>query len=393
MDLIDRIKIISDKFNNLQDNIGTEEATKNALVLPFIQSLGYDVFNPLEVNPEFTADIWLKKWEKVDYCILKEWQPIIIIECKHWKEKLDKHDSQLHRYFHVTKAKFWILTNWIEYKFYTDLDEINKMDYKPFLIINIQNINENIISEIVKFQKSHFDVEKITDSASLLKYSNIINSFFRKEIDNPTDEFIKFLGWMVYEWKVTKNVIEKLRPVVKKSLMQFVNDIANEKLKSALWEDIQTLWEWMNENWIKKIDNEITLDNQKESKEVETTLEELEAFFIIKTLLNSYIDINRLKYKDTLSYFGIFLDHLRKTIFRLRFNWSKKSLCIVNLDKTETRYDLNSVNEIHKHKRKIVDAVKEWESLDKKDNTSTDLLPNIKKIDIINNTDSDKVIE
>ncbi len=101
--------------------------------MPFIQTLGYDVFNPFEVMPEFTCDIGTKKGEKIDYAIMKDGNPVILIECKHWNQELTLYDNQLLRYFHVSTAKFGILTNGIVYKFYTDLEHENKMDEKPFL--------------------------------------------------------------------------------------------------------------------------------------------------------------------------------------------------------------------------------------------------------------------
>lgn len=113
MDFKDQIRQLGERTTKLKEQIATEEATKNAFIMPFIQALGYDVFNPIEVVPEYVADIGLKKGEKVDYAILKENQPILLIECKHWAQKLDIHDNQLVRYFHVTKAKFAILTNGI----------------------------------------------------------------------------------------------------------------------------------------------------------------------------------------------------------------------------------------------------------------------------------------
>jgi len=133
MDFKDQIKQLGERVIRLKDQIQTEEATKNAFIMPFIQALGYDVFNPLEVVPEFTADIGIKKGEKVDYAIMKEGQPIILIECKWWGDNLDVHNSQLFRYFHTTKSKFGLLTNGIQFRFYTDLMETNKMDEKPFL--------------------------------------------------------------------------------------------------------------------------------------------------------------------------------------------------------------------------------------------------------------------
>ena len=140
MDFIDQIKVLAEKVVKMKDQIQTEEATKNAFIMPFIQNLGYDVFNPSEVVPEFVADVGTKKGEKVDYAILKEGQPIILIECKHWKEDLLKHNEQLFRYFTMSKAKFGILTNGITFMFFTDLAETNKMDIDPFFQLSLIHI-------------------------------------------------------------------------------------------------------------------------------------------------------------------------------------------------------------------------------------------------------------
>ena len=139
MEIQNQLKSLAEKITKLKDKIGTEESTKHAFVLPFINILGYDTFNPTEVMPEYTADIGLKKGEKVDYAIFQNEQPIIIIECKNWKENLDTHNSQLFRYFHASKTRFALLTNGIEYRFYTDLDASNKMDEKPFWSLTLQH--------------------------------------------------------------------------------------------------------------------------------------------------------------------------------------------------------------------------------------------------------------
>ena len=145
MDFKDQIKQLSERILKLKDNIQTEEATKNAFIMPFIQALGYDVFNPLEILPEYTCDIGIKKGEKIDYAVLKDEQPIILIECKHCDQNLSLHDGQLLRYFHVSKAKFGILTNGINYRFYTDLVDANKMDEKPFFEIDMLNLKDTQI--------------------------------------------------------------------------------------------------------------------------------------------------------------------------------------------------------------------------------------------------------
>ena len=121
MDLKLKLEQLHQRVAGLKDQINTEEATKNAFVMPFIQILGYDIFNPTEVIPEHICDIGTKKGEKVDYVIRKNNEPILIFECKHWKENADAHNSQLHRYYHVSKARFGVLTNGTIYNFYAEL--------------------------------------------------------------------------------------------------------------------------------------------------------------------------------------------------------------------------------------------------------------------------------
>ena len=169
MDFIDEIKQFSKRVDGLKDNLTTEEATKTSLIMPFFALLGYDVFNPDEFVPEYTADVGIKKGEKVDYAILNNGEPVILIEAKWVKEELQKHDSQLFRYFGTSKAKFAILTNGITYRFYTDLEETNKMDEKPFLEINMLDIKEAQVAELKKFKKSAFSIDEIFNTASQLK--------------------------------------------------------------------------------------------------------------------------------------------------------------------------------------------------------------------------------
>lgn len=154
MDLKLKLEQLHQKVIGLKDQINTEEATKNAFVMPFIQILGYDIFNPTEVIPEHICDIGTKKGEKVDYVIRKNDDPILIIECKHWKESADAHNSQLHRYYHVSKSRFGILTNGIVYNFYTDLEKPNIMDEKPFFTINIEDLKDSSIKILESFNES-----------------------------------------------------------------------------------------------------------------------------------------------------------------------------------------------------------------------------------------------
>ncbi len=139
MDFIDKIRELAARVPKQLDYCTTEEATKNALVMPFINALGYNVFNPREVIPEFTADFGTKKGEKVDYAVCQDSQPVMLFECKSSGTDLNKvHASQLYRYFSVVpQARFGVLTNGVEYRFFSDLESPNRMDDKPFFTFNI----------------------------------------------------------------------------------------------------------------------------------------------------------------------------------------------------------------------------------------------------------------
>lgn len=234
MDFIDQVKQFSKRMLSMKDSLQTEEATKTSLIMPFFSMLGYDVFNPDEFTPEFTADVGIKKGEKVDYAILQNGDPVILIEAKWIGENLDRHDSQLFRYFGTTKAKFAILTNGQFYRFFTDLDEPNKMDEKPFLEIDLANVKEAQVSELKKFCKTNFDVSEIFDVASELKYSNEFRSILSGELQSPSDDFVRFFLGKVYDGRLTQPTIEKFRPVLKKSLNAYISELMSDKIKAAL---------------------------------------------------------------------------------------------------------------------------------------------------------------
>ncbi len=234
MDFIDQVKQFAKRVETLKDSIQTEEATKTSIIMPFFAMLGYDVFNPLEFTPEFIADVGIKKWEKVDYAIIKNGEPVILIEAKSTNKKLERHDSQLFRYFGTTKAKFSILTNGITYRFYTDIEETNKMDKEPFLEFNIIKIKENQINELKKFKKELFDVDMLLDSACLLKYEKQFKALFEQQLQEPTDDFIKIFVSSVYAAPKTQSVLDKFRPILKKSLNDYINETLNDKIMNAL---------------------------------------------------------------------------------------------------------------------------------------------------------------
>ncbi len=347
MDFKDELKQLGARASKLLPQIQTEEATKNALIMPFLQILGYDVFNPFEILPEYVADIGIKKGEKVDYAVIKDSLPVILIECKHHLENLDPHNSQLFRYFHTSKARFGLLTNGIVFRFYTDLIEKNKMDEKPFFEFNITDLKEADIVEIKKFHKSNFDVEVIVNSASELKYSNEIKGILTNEFKAPSEDFVRFFSSKVYEGKSTAKVISQFTEIVKRSVNQLISDMISERLKSALAKEVE-----IEKEEIEKIAEK----EDANSDGIVTTEEELEGYHIVRAILRSKVKSDRIGYKDTISYFGILLDgNSRKPLCRLHFNAAKKKyLGIFDSSKAETRHELPSIDAIHDYAEQLL---------------------------------------
>ncbi len=339
MDFKDQIKILGDRVIRLKDQIQTEEATKNAFIMPFIQALGYDVFNPLEVVPEYVSDIGIKKGEKIDYAIFIDGKPSILIECKHWAQNLDLHDGQLLRYFHTSKAKFGLLTNGIIYRFYSDLVEPNKMDEKPFLDINITEIKENQIEELKKFHKSYFDPESIVNTASELKYTNELKQLLHTELNNPSPEFVKLLAKQVYPSVITAKVLEQFTNLTKKSVQQYISDLITERLKTALTKEDEAAKEQDNKP--------VTQVSAEPESKIETTVEEMEAFMIVKSILRQKVDIKRISYRDAQNYFSVVLDdNNRKIICRLYLNGNKKYFVTLNQERKEVKNEIKSLDDL-----------------------------------------------
>ena len=348
----DQIKQFAARVEQIHSSIQTEEATKMSMIIPFFQLLGYDVFNPSEFCPEFTADVGIKKGEKVDYAILENDEPIILVECKWCGETLDKHGSQLFRYFGASSAKFGILTNGIVYRFYTDLEESNKMDLSPFLEINLFDIKDYQLAELKKFIKANFDSDNIFSTASELKYTSLMKGVLANELDNPSDDFIRFILTNTYEGAKTQKVIDKFRPIVKKSLTGFINDLVNQKISSAL-----NLKESDSEN-----NAEAAAPEPEEPKsKIVTTQEEIESFYIIRGILAGIVDVNDVVHRDTESYFDIlYKDNNRKPICRLNFDTKRSQLYIPDENKNFTRYYIESLNDLYLYKEQLIASVKRY---------------------------------
>lgn len=351
MDLIDQLRALSSRIGATKDMVQTEEATKNAMVMPFIQALGYNVFDPTEVTPELCADVGLKKGEKVDYAILRDGKPIMLFECKKSGGDLSiNHAGQLFRYFHVTEARFGVLTNGLVYKFFTDLEKPNKMDDKPFFEFNILDFKDRDIDELKKFAKSQFDIDTILTTASDLKFTRVIQNRLAEWMNEPSEEFVRLVSAdLLLGKRFTPQVREQFTLITRRACEQLLGERINERLKGAMTVDVLA----------PRPQSEVAVNETSNSEGIVTTPEEIEGFHIIRSILRPLVTPNRVVMRDALSYCAILLDdNNRRPICRLRFNNVEKlAVSIFNDKKEEERFALTSVDDLYMHADKLRAAV------------------------------------
>jgi len=303
--------------------VTNEEMTKQALIIPFLQALGYDVFNPLEVRPEFVSDFGKKKGEKVDYAIYKDDKPIMFIEAKAATDNLESKESQLARYFNATpEVKLAIITNGIIYKFFTDIETKNVMDENSFAVIDITDLSANDIEVLSKFRKEAFNADSLIKYAEDLIYTSNLNAKLKDLFKNPSDDFIRYLIKDFSDTRITSNVIERFRPIVKKSISNAILDIVSQGI---FQQDTTPVEEEKPLLQTEESDKE----EQASKKQVLTTEEELKGFEIIRKILaNNNKDISELQFKDTINYFGIYIKSVFNWFIRLGLEGSNKYLIV-----------------------------------------------------------------
>jgi hypothetical protein len=332
----EKLRILSEKIKTSSSAMLTEAAVKTAVVLPFFSALGYDVFDPAEVIPEFTADAVGKKGQKVDYAIAINGAIRILVECKPITLTLEKaHLAQLYRYFSVTSAEFAILTNGRTFNFYTDLEEPNKLDTIPFLTFDLSDLQSQLTGELKKFSKDEFNVDGILASASRLKYTSALKQAINALFEDPTVELVRSLATGLYQGNFTAAVREQFTPLVKSAFRELIRDSVQTRLSSALADNAA-------------VEEAVEADaDPAEVSEIETTPEEVEGFLIVKAIVRDVIKHSRVVMRDQKSYCGILVDNNnRKPLARLHFNRSTKYLSLFNAD-LEERVKIETLDNIY----------------------------------------------
>lgn len=338
---------LQNKLHEHREMIGTEEAAKTTLVLPFLRALGYDIFDPSEVRPEFTCDIGTKKGEKVDYAICVDGQLSILIECKPINSKLSlEQASQLFRYFSATDAKVALLTNGIVYKFYTDADRTNRMDDEPFFTFDLESYRKSDLKNLTPFQRSDFDLDRIAAQAGTLKLQGQVSSELRKEFSEPSDEFVRMIANRLHDGRLTEAVRHRFQQVIAISIAALIRDSVDDRLQSAMSQPDEEAAELIDADF----------------DEIETTQVEIDGYNIIRAIGSQIVSADRIGIRDAKSYCAVLLDNNnRRTIARLHFNSETSRYLGVFDGKAEERRSINSPVEIYSHADAILARIRELE--------------------------------
>lgn len=357
MDFIDQIEELSNKVSEWFELVKTEQGTKDYLITPFIKILGYDSHNPMDVVPEYTCDAPGKNGEKVDYALMKDGKPFMLIECKFAHDELQaKHAAQLLKYFNsIPELKVGVLTNGVIYKFYTDLEHEHIMDETPFLEINMLNLDNNLVEEL-KYYKKEPPPHPIDlrERAKELKYTREIKRIFENELEAPSDEFVEFFakGKHVYaKAKITKNVRDGFRDYIKKALKEVINKKITDALKST----------------IEKTDGkgpepQLPLPNPGRNGVV-TTEEEKEGFEIVRGIFRGTTDYGRISYKDWKGFFNVILDGYNgKPICRFYFDNKQKYIGLFD-SKGEEKVPIGELDDIRKYVDKLKATISYYDGM------------------------------
>lgn len=356
MDFKDTLLQLADKIAKQKEAIQTEEATKTSFIMPMIAALGYDIFNPFEVVPEMDCDL-TKKGDRLDYAIMKDEQAILLIECKHCKQNLNLHSTQLSKYYAASNARFGVLTNGIEYRFYADLDKANIMDEKPFLVVNMLDLTDADIEQLKKFHKSYYNESEILSTAQELQIMIQVKDILYKNFQSPGDEFTRYFVRYLNDWKSSAKQIEQYKPIIKKSIASVINDIIQDRLNLASKNVEPQIDENQSSNKVSTIDEQnsdklpdgvVAVD---EEKGIVTTQEEIDAYNIVRSILRKSISADKIVYKDFKTYFAVGVGNASYWWgCRLYFGSRKKNICFPTEGyKSQEKVEIETLDDIFKY--------------------------------------------
>lgn len=364
MELIDKFKALGMKSKKMAENLTNEEITKTALIMPFIQLLGYDVFDPSEVEPEFQAQAGVKKDQRVDYALCKDGNPIVLIEAKAYGASLDKDQlDQLKRYFPFVKtARVGILTDGNRYRFFTDLEVDNVMDDSPYFEVSLENINDDDLDKILLLAKDKYNDESTIKIAEQLKFTKQFKLILSKQYEQPEEDFVRFFAKKVWNGQINQNVKDKLTPLLKESFRQWTEEKINARLRKAI------------EGEEKQQEEQAESIAEPASATPEANDLDKLGLNIVKAILADVCDVSRIALRPSKSYCAVLLDdNNRKTLVRFYFqNPERLKIDLYGFMRVEPPFQISCVEDIYNYRDKIIEIFQRIEAGDTGLNQQTD---------------------
>lgn len=320
-----KLKSHAEHVANMGCFCNIEETTKQALIMPFLDILGFTPYDPRKVKAEYSADFpGVKSNERVDYALFCHDVPVMFIEAKSFSEKIDNHCPQLSRYFNSTpEVTISAITNGIEWRFFTDLKQKNIMDSSPFLKLRMDSLNDSDISQLFRFRYDKFKPEALRTLAEESVYLNAFTKTISSSLREVDPEFVRYVASRSnIERQLNQRFLESVTPLVKQAVKRAVSAMVVSGLST------QPSTESAEDVEKSSVDTDIV---NEDNPNIITTKKELELFERIKQIIQTEDNI---EYKDTESYFGILLDG-KSNRWILRFYDKKSSFILLPISFNE----------------------------------------------------------
>lgn len=198
---------------------------KQALILPLLDILGFNPYDPTKVLAEFAADFpGVKSTERVDYALYCNNQPVMFIEAKSYNSNLTNHAPQLSRYFNSSLGvTIGAITNGREWRFFTDLINTNVMDEKPFLTIDFTKVDAGDLTQLAEFKHDNFHAEKLRFFAEENQYIQQFKTVIRKSIHDIDIDFVRYVAQQAnLQRQLNTKFLESIQPFVQQAISDTV---------------------------------------------------------------------------------------------------------------------------------------------------------------------------
>ena len=222
-DFINKLQNHIEHVKRVGEHCSTEETTKQALILPLLDILGFSPYDPTKVLAEFAADFpGVKSSERVDYALYCNGQPVMFIEAKPFTANLTNHAPQLSRYFNSSLGvTIGAITNGKEWRFFTDLINTNVMDEKPFLTVDFTKHKADELVQLAEFRHDNFHVEKLRFFAEENQYIQQFKTVIKKSINEVDIDFVRYVAQQSdIQRQLNTKFLEKIQPFVKQAVEQ-----------------------------------------------------------------------------------------------------------------------------------------------------------------------------